>query len=485
MNHLLDVFSRPFRTAIFPMLILLSMVFSNAATAQLPYCSEIFQNGVQTHGVYQNAVHFGYNARITNASSPQLRVPTVTSNQWSLLKSCGSRHCEAGGDPAFKIWYDSLPGTGSTREYLVPAGKKMILGEDVEAIGKVELKEYATGEFSSRGNFYVIDRLFLGFKSTLRLPEGNYYVRSFRMEVESRIEVIGEGTVNLFVQNHLDVPFKARINANTQDPSRLVIYTESSSQFHVLSKTYAFIVTENELILSHAAKIYGGLVAQYIYLESESEVIFDSAAASHISIKDRCRDEYSSPTFPDRMVLIEYDPVVVTDSNVAPIYASLDSRSESNIPIARATVSTAAGEFYPEIIGGVAAFFEMELTVGENYFTVTLEDLYGNEYSKEMRIPYYLPPEFHNVLPISGTVFTTKDIVITGEIKTDWPFEYLLLLVNGDSYPIDLSTEGVARFSINKTLEDESQTFLLRLYSPSPVEVDKEIQVKYVPPITD
>ncbi|MGM8227762.1 DUF7305 domain-containing protein [Cellvibrio sp. ARAG 10.3] len=483
MNHLIEMLSRPLRVAVFAVLTLFFSFLSNPVVAQLPYCNGIFQDGVQTHGGYQNFINFGYNARVANGYSQQLRAPTVTSNQWSLIKSCGSQHCSAGGDPVVKLWLDSLPGTNSTLEYLVPAGKKMIIGEDFEDIGKVELKEYATGEFSSRGNRYVIDRLFVGFKGTLRLPEGNYYVRDFRMEVESRIEVIGDGAVNLFVQNHLDVPFKAQINANTKDPSRLAIYTESSSQFHVLSKTHAFIVTENELILSHGAKIYGGVVGQYIHLESESEVIFDQSAALGIYITDLCYGERSTPIFP-RTVFIEYDPATVTN-NIAPIYASLDSRTESNIQITRATVRNISGEFHPEIINGLAAYFEIELAIGDNYFTVTLEDLYGNEYTREVYIPYYLPPEFHNVLPVNGTVLNTNEIVVTGEITTSWPFEFLLLLLDGDSYPLDLSTEGVARFSINKTLEEGAQTLVLRLYSPSAIAVEKEIQVEYVPPVAD
>lgn len=477
MNSLIKNFLHVFRMTAPGVITFSFFVISHTAMAHLPYCSAIFQNGVQTHGGYQNFINFGYNARITNPSNQQLRSPTVTSNQWSPKKSCGNQHCFAGGQPVQKLWYDSFPATSSTNEYLVPAGKRIIIGENVSEIGKVELKEYGIGEFSSRGNRYVIDRLFLGFKSTLRLPEGNYYVRDFRMEVESQIEVIGDGTVNLFVQNHIDVPFKARINANTKDPSRLAIYGESSSQYHVLSKTYAFIVTENELILSHGAKIYGGVVGQYIHLESQSEIIYDSVAVLGIYLNDLCRGH----TAPDpRKISIEYNPANVIN-NIAPIYASLDSRDETNIPIARARIRTASGEFDGEINNGVAAYFEIELAIGDNYFTVTLEDLHGKEYSREVYIPYYLPPEFINVSPVNGTAFNTNEIFVTGEIKTSWPFEFLLLQLDGIHYPLDFSTEGVAKFSIRKKLHQGSQTLTLRLYSPSPFPVEKEINVEYVP----
>ena len=477
MNQFINDLLYPLRAKAFGITILFSLL-SNSVMAQLPYCSAVFQNGVQTHGTYQNFINFGYNAKITNASSQQLRVPVVNVNQWSPMKSCGNQHCSAGGNPVPKLWLDPFPGPISAIEYLVPSGKKMIVGNYHDDIGKLELEAYAVGELFSRDERYVIDRLFIGFKSTLRLPKGNYYVRDFRMEVESRIEVIGEGTVNLFVQNSIDVPFKAQINANTKDPSRLTIYDESSSSYHELSKTYAFIVTDNELILGHGAKIYGGLAGQYIYLESESEIVFDPAAASNISITDLCRRENSSPVVPSRTISIGYDPAEVKN-NIAHIYASLDSRDESNIPIARATVKTASREFNPAIINGIATYFETKLEIGDNYFTVTLEDLHGNKYSTDLYIPYYLLPEFHNVSPVSGAVFYTNEILVTGEIKTSWPFEFLLLQLDGVLQPIDFSEEGVAKFSIRKKLQLGWQTLVLRIFSPSGLPAEKTIEVKY------
>ncbi|MET0356888.1 MAG: hypothetical protein ABW044_08900 [Cellvibrio sp.] len=486
MNHFIKHLLHQFRVKIIGVFILFSALgsmISSSVMAQLPYCSDVFQNGVQTHGVYQNFINFGYNTKITNASSQQLRAPVVNTNQWSPLKSCGGQHCVAGGGPVPKLWLDSVPGTDSTIEHVIPAGKKMTIGNYYDDMGKLELKEYAIGELFSRDNRYVIDKLFLGFKSTLRLPKGNYYVRDFRMEVESKIEVIGDGKVNFFVQNSIDVPFKAQINANTKDPSRFAIYEESSSNYHVLSKTYAFIVTENELILGHGAKIYGGVVGQFIYLESESEIVFDPEAASDIYFTDLCRSKNSSPTFPNRSVSIYYNPADVKN-RIAPIYASLESRFEDNIPIVRATVKTASREFYPDINSGVTSYFEIELAIGENYFTVTLEDIYGNEYTKQVLIPYYLPPEFQNVLPVSGAVFNTSEILVTGEIKSSWPFEFLLLQLDGEFQPIDYTEGGgdVAKFSIKKKLQEGTQTLNLRLISPSPEIIDKEIEVKYVPP---
>ena len=480
MKQLIKHFFQRFRLASLGTMTIFFFVASNPVVAQLPYCSDIFQNGVQTDGEFQNFIKFGYNARINNASSKQLRAPVVTPNPWSPLKSCGSEHCTAGGNPVPKLWLDPFPGTDWTTEYLVPAGKKMIIGDYFVDFDKVELGAYSIGEFYQRENLYVIDKLFLGFKSTLRLPKGNYYVRDFRMEVESRIEVIGEGTVNLFVQNHLDIPFKAQVNTNTKDPSRLAIYTESSSQYHVLSKIYGFIVTENELILSHGAKIVGGVAAQYIHLESESEITFDSAAASKIYFTDLCRSKSTSPTFPSRSVSIEYDPANV-NNNIVPIYTALESRLELRIPIISATVKTASKEFQPELVNDFAAYFELELAIGDNYFTITLEDINGNKYTREFYIPYYLPPEFQNVSPSNGAVFNTDEIVVTGEIKTSWSLEFSILQLDGVTQLID-DSEATAKFSINKKLREGTQTLTLRFLSSSPGILEKKIEVTYIPP---
>lgn len=281
-------FSSRYNPTTLVFLLLMSAAFTYSAKADLPFCSDVFTNAVQTHGQKGNFIKFGFDARLSNPSDVQLHIPTVEHNPWSGRKSCGAVHCLAGGYPVPKLWIEDFRNTNSTVRYLV-APKSTLYLENTD-IGEIDIREYATAEFSSSQNFFVIDRLFIGHKGTLRLREGSYWVRNLRMEVESRIEVIGSGQVNLFVQNSLDIPFKALINTNTKDPSRLTIYDESSSHFHVGSTTYAFIVTENEFILSHGAKIYGGLVGQYIYLESASEVIYDPEGAQAISILRLCRN---------------------------------------------------------------------------------------------------------------------------------------------------------------------------------------------------
>lgn len=275
-----------------------SLLFVNSAHAQIPLCGDVFTNGVQAHRGFSEAdpkfVDFGFNARITSPSSAELNVRDVSYNPWSLRKSCSTEHCQASGDLVPWLWVENFPETGSALKYLVPRNTRLTVGNDSSDIGELDIREYATAEFSTQHDSYVVDRLFVGYKATVRLPAGNYWVRDFRMELESRLEVIGEGSVNLFVQNSLDISHKVLINNNTKDPSKLAIYDQSSSHFHVGSTTYAFIVTENEFILSHAAKIYGGIIGQFIYLESESEVIFDAGAAKDISISGLCQSGSSN-----------------------------------------------------------------------------------------------------------------------------------------------------------------------------------------------
>lgn len=56
--------------------------------------------------------------------------------------------------------------------------------------------------------------------------------------------------------------------------------------------------------------------------------------------------------------------------------------------------------------------------------------------------------------------------------------------MDGILQPLDLSTEGVAKFAIKK-LDAGAQASTLELYYPPAIPVAKEIQVYYIPPVAD
>ena len=69
-----------------PLLVYLSLWIS-PAYADLPYCDEVFVNGIQTFGK-NSYVHFDYNARIYKESTNEIKTHHVQNHPWSIHKSC-------------------------------------------------------------------------------------------------------------------------------------------------------------------------------------------------------------------------------------------------------------------------------------------------------------------------------------------------------------------------------------------------------------
>lgn len=466
-----------FLAGVIPLLLTTQTIY-----ADTPLCSAIYQNAVQTHHGEGNYINFGFNARITNASSNQLRSPNVRTRYWSPIKSCGDEHCTWGAPTVPQMFVNNFLNTGSQVQINVPAKKSMVVGEGIGEIGLLNISEYATATFSPTANMYVIDRLFIGYKSKLRLPEGQYWIRDFRMEVESRIDVIGEGTVNIFVQNSLDVPFNAKINENTKDPARLAIYDESSSHFHVGSKTYGFVVTENELILSHGAKIYGGLVGKYIELESESEVVFNPAAARTIDIAGLCRITMAEvDTVPPQITLSPLNFSGYYEVELKGIIEDIGSNASG---VASAVLSSPEPYPYEEPIYFSGNSFRLDLFPNwfENVFTITATDVAGNVSSETISFLYPPKSQFVNVYPTDSMVFNDPDIIVTGEIDTYWPLESIgAFTMDGVLYNLEpLDMHGL-RLTAPKTLLPGRNEIVLSIRDHNYGDIEHRIVVYYEP----
>lgn len=266
---------------------LLFIFIGAPAFAQLPYCSDYFKNGLQTHSD-NSFIHFHYNAQLVNAAGRFLQTPNVEVNAWSQKRSCGEKFCENGGTPVDGMNIPYLD-FNSTDVLVVPSNQSVTLGaNNLTTFGTITVEDRAVVTFAARPDPYLITRLQLGYKSKLRLPAGEYWVGQFNLEVEGRIDVIGEGTVTLYVIDSLWVPFNFQVNGNTKDPARLGIYTFSDSNYYTGSKAYAFIRTEGEVILNHKASIFGGVLGRFITLESESQVVFDPDALPRFTFGELC-----------------------------------------------------------------------------------------------------------------------------------------------------------------------------------------------------
>lgn len=267
---------------------LLTFLTFSFAHAVPPACQDIFQNGLQANRG-DGSILFHYDSRLVNPSSNILLSPYVATNAWSAVKSCGENHCSASGNAGPRLYADPLKTTTSTNTAVVPPHNKKTLGQAANEFSSVRIDEWGTGEFSTAYKEYIIDTLEMSHKSTLRLPAGTYWINTLKLEVDGKIDVLGEGTVTIFVGSLLTFPLNFRVNDGSKNPAKFAIYSYNELIFYVGSKTYAFTHVENLVTVHYNATIVGGVIARNIELLAQSQVKYDAIAVQKLNFADLCR----------------------------------------------------------------------------------------------------------------------------------------------------------------------------------------------------
>jgi hypothetical protein len=361
----------------------LVLTASSLAVADLPFCSDIFQNGIQAHGV-DNFIRFNYNAQLVNGSSSQLNTRIIQTNKWSTKKSCGLDVCTATGTSVDGLVTNELL-TSSANEIIIPSNKRVTIGANNQReYGKIVLSDRSVATFVPQTQPYVITTLEVGYKSKLRLPAGEYHVLRLILEAEGKIDVIGEGQVTLYVSDSMWVPYNFRINGNTKNPAKMAIYTFSDSNYYSGSKTYAFVRTEGEVILDYRSTIVGGVLGKFINLETDSQVVYDPAAAKEIKFDNLCRTLSSYVDEEAPVVTFNAYDETTDQSHVTITGTIIDSGiNASGVIDVTALID---GAYVPISLVGNNFTLSLQLQMGVNYFTVITHDLAGNE----AFIPFYI-----------------------------------------------------------------------------------------------
>ncbi len=445
-------------------LLLTGISFTNATSAALPYCADVFGNGVQTFN-RNSYVHFAYNAQIVNPTSSLITTGSIETHPFSIRKSCSAEDCVATQTSITKPQDRRRLTTTATTQIIIPRDKKITLGATgVTEFGEIRVSEWATGVFSSSNNSYIIDQLSLGYKSSLRLPAGEYWVRNLQMDVESRIDVMGEGTVNLYVINPLVVPLNVKINTNTKNPAQMTIYTYDSAEFNVGSQTYAFVRTNNELFLHHRARITGGVAAHLVDMGTESQIVYHEQGAQMLDFTNICQSSGITPPVdvtPPEIVstFIDEDP----SSNRATFIAVIRDTGDNASGIASVVLRSDTEE-WPMEVNGDTYTLDVTLVTGENVFTVVARDNAGNESSQFDLSLFWSEPEFVNMTYLDYTYEPT--LQVSGEIHTYWPLEDLTFTIAHEPVPLIPVEEGIYRFETTLDLDEGVNRFYINITTP-------------------
>ena len=358
------------------------LFFSLLATASFTFadmqvCETYFSTGIQARGP-GNFVRFGYNAQLLNAYD-SVNTETVFNHRWSIKKSCASTECTKSNS----INVDMNPGpkleTAATNEFIIPPDKKLTIGSNnIVQYGKIVASERSVATFKKQPIPYVINQLEVGYKSKLRLPAGEYWVNKLKLEVEGRIDVVGEGQVTLYVIDSLSVPLNFRINDDTKNPAKMAIFTFGDSTFYTGTRTYAFVRSEGKINLGYRSMIVGGLLGNYVDLEPESQVTYDLAASRSVQFNNFCRAfPYPLDTVQPVFVLDQYDDITSQDHLV--LTGTIVDSGENASGVGDTSIFIDDRGWVPFTLNGNSFSVNVPLHYGDNLFTFLIYDRAGNE----------------------------------------------------------------------------------------------------------
>jgi len=405
-----------------------------------------FPDGLQVHSP-SGSIHLGYNAQLLDNPDNILATPALTQNGGSNLFSCGDQDCAG----SINADAQTLPGfstTNSTTNLTVGWNAQAVFGQDgVREYKNITLNSQAVlsadAVTHSPDDEYLIDQLKLGYKATLNLLPGSYWVRKLTINSEVSINVIGTGTVRLFVHDNLNIGYKAQLNPAAVgapiDASQLLLVTYGNLQTNSEALVNAIIYGQGSVTLGYKSQITGVVSAASISTNSQVVVHYQAPKASAefdplcpgapvdppvLSISAPVADSFTND---DRQTIqLDYssDGEIDTES----IELTLNASALANTCTADQTIA----QCIPD-----DALPEGEVTIG-----ATIADTTG-QVSNSAQVGFTvdtIPPVVVIDTPVDNLQTNTTQQTVAGNISE--PVQSLLLNINSDINSITADTDN-------------------------------------------
>ena len=291
--------------------------------AQPSLCVASFAKGLQTHGS-GGRISFALNAQLRDARSAYLATNRVDNSFASSLRSCGTQDCQASFIPAQVPAMPAFRATSSTFKQEVAYAGNLTLDASRKEWKRLNVRGMAKVRFNIAGE-YLLKELELGYRSTLELAPGDYWIDKLTLGSESKIVPIGTGTVRLHVLKNFELPWLALVNASAYetpgDASRLLVLAEGKVVLGSNSTLAGFVYAKGAVTQQYASRLYGGAVASNIFLDPMARTTFSAVQLNNLDTGLLCDldgDGVGDNTDPDRDgdgISNDYEEQVGTNPN--------------------------------------------------------------------------------------------------------------------------------------------------------------------------
>ncbi|WP_205881588.1 thrombospondin type 3 repeat-containing protein [Pseudomonas argentinensis] len=277
-----------------------------APPAQQPnLCVAAFAGGLQTHGS-SGRISFALNAQLRDAPSAYLATRRVDNSFASSMRSCGSQDCQASFTPASVPALPAFRTTNNSFRQDVGFASSLTLDASRKEWQRLSVGGLAKARFNVAGE-YLLKDVELGYRATLELAPGDYWIDRLTLGSEAKIVPIGTGTVRLHVRSNLELPWQAMMNATAYekpgDASRLLVLAEGNVVLGPNSTLAGFIYAKGSVTQQYASRLYGSAVGSNVTLDTLARATHSAVQLGKVDFGLLCDldgDGIGDNTDPDR-----------------------------------------------------------------------------------------------------------------------------------------------------------------------------------------
>ena len=328
-----------------------------------------FPNGIQSHSA-TGVVEFGWQG-VLETDNRQLRAGSIVQNTSQSPATCGSLgFCQAVAPPAPTQEPGAFPSTSGTQDVTLGYQQSGSLsGDGSNQYRRIQVGQEATLTINSGGQAFYIDRLDLGYRATLVLGSGDYWINDLNFDgSEVRVFIPAGNQVRLFVNAQVTVSYRTVLNyrdLNTPGtPDQLFIYAYNDFRIDNQVVTPAYLYSRSDFRLGNVATLRGAVTARNVTLDSSgARVIFAlqmnpvGAQIDHIRIEHdgsaltcqpesvtvkACMDANCTSTYPDPVTVTLTPAAGWVGGNVLALTGGVGSRQYRRTTVGGVTFGVAA-----------------------------------------------------------------------------------------------------------------------------------------------
>lgn len=257
-------------------------------------CSDSFPDGISSHAP-NGTITFGNNAQLRGSPDNILNTTAIISGTNS---SCDTGACSASLVPAtafnigaFQTGLDRTPAV-SPVDVTTGNNGNIAIGGVTDQYGTISVGNNSLiGTFTGRSDFYI-DRLVTGNNTILNLVAGNYWIRNLTLGSNNTINVIGQGTVRLFVENNVGIPQGLLANAaaanSPRDASQFLLYSYGDLTLSNNSTISGVVYSGVRLNIGQNSFLYGAVSGSTVTIGNNTQINYLPATISAIDFGGLC-----------------------------------------------------------------------------------------------------------------------------------------------------------------------------------------------------